>query len=81
MRTYKEDIRELEAVICNKCKKNLLVEKGVLKEGHFEGKQVFGYFSQKDGTEHKFDLCEDCYNQIISTFAIPVNEKEISEFL
>ena len=31
----------------------------------------FGYFSRKDGLRHKFDLCEDCYDKWIHTFAVP----------
>lgn len=79
MRSYKKDMSELVEVICNKCEKKLNVEKGYLKEGIFEGSQKFDYFSRKDGMEHHFDLCEDCYNQIIFSFAIPVEELESTE--
>ena len=47
MRQYNEE-NQLEKVICNQCKKELILENGILKEGHFEGKQTFGYFSDKD---------------------------------
>ncbi len=53
MRIYfDENKNELSAVICNKCKKELKVEKGILKEGCFSGNVRFGYFSNKDGSKH-----------------------------
>lgn len=79
MRKYGKNNSLLEAV-CNGCGKNMCVENGLLKEAIFEAKQSFGYFSQKDGETHKFDLCESCYDKMIGAFAVPVvklEEKEI----
>lgn len=82
MRSYfDEKEQELAAVICNHCKKELKVEKGILKEGCFEGKQRFGFFSKKDGQEHSFDLCEECYDSMIESFQMEVNRKEMTELL
>ena len=39
---------KLKKAICNNCKKELRVERGILKEGIFEGTHTFGYFSNKD---------------------------------
>ena len=50
-------------------------------EGCFHGNVRFGYFSNKDGLEHSFDLCEECYDKLIKGFAVPVNEEEITELL
>lgn len=80
MRQYNEK-QQLEKVICNNCKKQLKVENGILKEGHFEGNQTFGYFSGKDGMTHRFDLCEACYDKIAAGFLIPVEELEEKEIL
>lgn len=82
MRIYSEiKEKELEAVICNRCKKELRVEKGILKEGCFRGKQRFGFFSEKDGQEHSFDLCENCYDELVADFLIPPEKKDITELL
>ncbi len=82
MRIYADkNSKELSAVICNKCKKNLKVEKGIVKEGCFCGDTLFGYFSNRDGSRHSFDLCEECYNEMIKEFAIPVQEEEVTELL
>ncbi|MBR1691668.1 MAG: hypothetical protein IJ711_02710 [Lachnospiraceae bacterium] len=80
MREYGKD-NELIRAVCNGCKKEMKVEHGILKEGLFEGVQRFGYFSEKDGITHKFDLCEECYDRMTHSFALPVTEIEEKEFL
>ncbi|MED9904175.1 MAG: hypothetical protein UFG06_08310 [Lachnospiraceae bacterium] len=80
MRKYKDENKmQLTEVICNKCGRKLTVENGIIKEGHFSADTVFGYFSEKDGTRQKFDLCEKCYDAIIKEFSIPVCEIEEKE--
>ncbi len=54
---------------------------GVLKEDCVSVDHVFGYFSSRDGMRHHFDLCESCYQKIIASFALPVEEKEETELL
>jgi|MTBAKSStandDraft_1061840.scaffolds.fasta_scaffold88415_2 hypothetical protein len=68
-------------VYCNCCGKSILVENGMLKEGVFSTSYQWGYFSEKDGTTHRFDLCEDCYDKIISKFIIPVEQEEEVELI
>lgn len=82
MRKY-ESVEEnkLDKVICNKCGRELKVENGYLKEGCFTADFVFGYFSLKDGTRHRFDLCEKCYNEWTREFAVPVEEAAERELL
>ena len=82
MRIYTDNEgNELNKVICNQCKRELVVENGILKEGCYHGKQVFGYFSNKDGIVHNFDLCEACYYSFINAFKIPVLEEDYIEFV
>ena len=38
----------------------------------FSADCVWGYFSNKDGERHSFDLCESCYDELLKTFLIPV---------
>lgn len=79
MREFDNQI--LKKVFCNKCGKEMLVENGMLREGCFEADQIFGYFSQKDGEHHKWDLCEACYDELLRTFQIPVSKKEETELI
>lgn len=80
MRKY-ENGQKLLGVVCNRCGRTLRVEDGYLKEGCFAADARFGYFSRKDGTRHCFDLCEDCYDVMISGFCVPVEESEGTELL
>ena len=77
----KSENGKLTQVICNGCGRELKVEKEILREGSFSADVRFGYFSRKDGLRHKFDLCEDCYDKWISSFAIPVEEITETEML
>lgn len=82
MRRYlNQDGRELEGVLCNMCGKEMHLEQGYLKEGCFTAEYVFGYFSHKDGMKHSFDLCEECYDNMVSRFAIPVEQMEEAELM
>lgn len=72
---------EIEKVFCNCCGKKMAVEHGVVKEGVFIAEIKWGYFSEKDGEQHNFDLCEMCYDTMVKNFKIPVEHKNFKEFL
>lgn len=74
-------MRKHNKIICNQCKKELKSEKGYLKEGCFSVDYAFGYFSEKDGTRQRFDLCEECYDKIVAQFQIPVEVVRDKELL
>ena len=73
--------RKLIQVVCNKCGRQLKVENGYLKEGCFFGDAVFGYFSRRDGSACHFDLCEDCFDELLAQFAVPAEEEDSTELL
>lgn len=82
MRKYNNDNEPvLLEVTCNQCGRALKVENGILKEGCFHGDFAFGYFSERDGMRHRFELCEACYNKMIAGFQIPVWETQEQELL
>lgn len=58
---------------CNICAKKLKMENGLFKEDVFEAVKEWGYFSNKDLEVHKFNICEDCYDNLIKDFKIPVS--------
>ena len=73
MRQYQvKEIKEIKKIICNKCGKEIPVINGRAEEGVFSVDHTWGYFSDKDGEKHMFDLCETCYDEWIRTFQIPV---------
>ena len=81
MRKYQDNNTQLVTVICNRCKKELKVENGILKEGCFEVSHAFGYFSEKDGQVYQFDLCEQCFDKMLAEFQVPAEVKEAKELL
>lgn len=72
----KENIKVIQ---CNVCGKEIQIENDILKEDIFEVTKEWGYFSKKDLEVHKFNICEECYDKIISQFKIPISIKNKKE--
>lgn len=68
-------------IYCNSCGKKLKFENGILKEDALEATKEWGYFSKRDMEVHHFNLCEECYDKIISEFQIPVEVRKKLEAL
>lgn len=82
MRKYKnEQANELVQVCCNKCGRELKVERGIIQEGVFPVEIAWGYFSSKDGKRHKFDLCEQCYDEFVNGFVIGIDVSDENEMI
>ncbi len=74
-------MRKKHRVYCNKCGKKFAMEKDIVKEGIFNMEYMWGYFSKKDGEIHSFDLCENCYDEMIKGFDIPIDIRESNEMI
>lgn len=73
MRQYKiQEMKQVEKIVCNRCGKEIIVKNGILVEEVLSVQKRWGYFSNKDNEVHEFDLCEECYDEWIETFKIPV---------
>ena len=57
------------------------MQQGIIREGCISIDHAWDYFSEKDGQVHHFDLCEECYDELVSGFKIPVDREEQIEFL
>lgn len=71
----------VEKIFCNVCGREIEVRNGLMKQDVFEVKKEWGYFSNKDLEIHKFNICEDCYDKLISTFKIPVEVVKKTEVM
>lgn len=82
MRQYLEHHKKtLEKVVCNRCGRELKLENGIVQEGVFHGEARWGFFSEKDGEKHFFDLCEECYDLLTGEFLVPVTVEDETELL
>ena len=70
--TIREEKKEPDKVCCNVCGKE--IEKNRYHEfpDYLHVEKVWGYDSDKDGVKHSFDICEKCYDEFISGFAIKI---------
>jgi len=80
MRKYKSN-GILTSVICNHCGKKMIVEGGILREGAIRVDHTWDFFSEKDGEIHHWDLCEECYDNLVNQFRIEPEIKEQVEFM
>lgn len=69
-------MRKNNEIYCNKCGKKVGTEENITRQEMLHVEKVWGYFSNKDGEKHSFDLCEDCYDAVIKEFMIPVEVAE-----
>lgn len=81
MRKYKDGGTQLETLICNGCGKKIIVKNGIIREGVFAVEHAWDFFSEKDGEIHCWDLCEECYDQLLSNFCIDAEVEEQVELL
>lgn len=72
---------ELGDLRCNKCGRKIRLRNGFPEEGVFHADNSWGFFSRRDGENHSFDLCEDCYDEWIRSFEIGVEIEERVEML
>lgn len=69
------------SLFCNMCGRALRMENDMVTEGVLSVEQQWGYFSEKDGEIHAFDLCEECYDRLTAQFKIPLTVKKQREML
>ncbi len=68
-------------VLCNKCKKELPMKRNIILEDFIEVNKKWGYFSKKDGLTYNFILCEECSDELMESFLIPVKITDTNELL
>jgi len=75
MRVYENvsvNDEKVQKVLCNCCGKEITKQQGYFCD-HLHIEKQWGYFSEKDGRQDKFDLCESCYDKIVNGFVIPIS--------
>lgn len=71
MEKFHKEVKEVEVVdqiICDCCGE-FIKKQGNRFEEYIHINKTFGYLSNLyDGQIHNLDICEECYNKILSTF-------------
>jgi hypothetical protein len=63
--------QELTDVRCNKCGRALHKDDAGYFEDYLSVSKKWGYHSPIDGDSHEFDICVDCYRDLVNGFKIP----------
>lgn len=80
MRKYNAN-GQLKTMLCNSCGKKMVVQEGIVREGAVSFNHAWDYFSEKDGEVHHWDLCEECYDDLIRQFRLEVTIEELTELI
>lgn len=81
MRKIIKEENTLIEMKCDCCGRTLKIENGIVMEGVFSIDYPWGYFSTKDGEIDSLDLCEKCYDRIISENNISITRRDNTELL
>ena len=73
MQVYDKD-KKIIKTVCNQCGYTQENAGGVLKKDFFHGEKTWGYFSNQDGRQDCFDLCEECYQKLTESFAVKMEK-------
>ena len=78
MRQYQlKETKEINKIVCNQCGKEISVVDGTPREGSLQRRLYVGiFFRTKTGKKHSFDLCESCYDKLLSSFQLPADIEE-----
>lgn len=68
MREYKEILKkEVSDIVCDICKKSCVRYEDNIDSAEYGTIEAYwGYFSKKDGETFNCEICEDCFDKVIS---------------
>jgi len=67
MRTYKTEPKKvIDEIICDVCGESCTITEPVHEHEYAELTAVWSYFSDKDGKKFNIDLCENCFDDVLS---------------
>ena len=71
------DVKEIpEKIICDACGREIeKINDGIFAD-YYKIEKTWGYFSEKDGRQDSFDICEKCYDKMLKAIGL---QNKISE--
>ena len=67
--------------VCNKCGKVLKKINDIYREDYLEVRKDWGFFSTKDGKTYRFTICEECCENMVKSFMVPVGVSDTTELV
>lgn len=67
--------------MCNKCGKEFKKINDIFHEDFVEINKEWGFFSKKDGKTYRFAMCEECCEQMVKGFLVPVEIIDTTELV
>ena len=78
-RTIEQESMDLDEVRCNQCGHEITRNVFGYFEDHLSVSKTWGYGTAADGKTHAFDLCFDCYSELVEKFRIPPEFRKLPE--
>lgn len=67
MRIYKTEPKKVvDEILCDCCGESCRVTEPVVEYEYATIEATWGYFSDQDGSQFNIDLCENCFNDVLS---------------
>jgi hypothetical protein len=67
MRTYKTKPKKVvDEILCDCCGESCTTTEPVVEHEYATIEATWGYFSDQDGKQFNIDLCENCFNDVLS---------------
>ncbi|MBQ9935552.1 MAG: hypothetical protein IJO70_06890 [Lachnospiraceae bacterium] len=67
--------------VCNKCGRAFKKVNDIYREDFLEVNKDWGFFSTKDGKTYRFTMCEECCENLVRSFHVPVNISDTTELV
>lgn len=67
MRTYKTEPKKVvDTILCDVCGASCTITEPVVEHEYAELIATWGYFSYRDGQQFNIELCENCFNDVLT---------------
>ncbi len=70
--------KQVKYILCNKCGKKINFKHKFKRQDYLDVKKNWGYHSDYDGQVHSFQICRECYKELINSFEIKPKIKKNS---
>jgi hypothetical protein len=71
-KTVQKEVQEEESITCNQCGKPI----NSYWDTFISIEKKWAYGTEWDGETHSFDLCEQCYRELIAKFTVAPTRSE-----